>query len=40
MMYKSKHMLEPENKELLQEFKEVVDDRFKRLKAKNDHPFL
>lgn len=40
MMYKSKHMLEPENKELLQEFKDVVDDRFKRLKAKSDHPFL
>lgn len=39
-MYKSKHLLKPENKEILQEFKEVVQLRYDRLKARHDNPIL
>lgn len=39
-MGKSKHMLKPENKEVLDHFKEVVDARWQKLKAKNDNEFL
>lgn len=40
MMYKSKHLLKPENKELLEEFRLIVNTRFEKLKAKSDHPLL
>ena len=40
MMYKSKHLLKPENKELLEEFRSIVNQRFTKLKAKSDHPLL
>lgn len=40
MMYKSKHLLLPENKDILQEFKNIINLRFARLKAKHDNPLL
>ena len=39
-MYKSKHLLLPENKHLLEEFRNTVDKRFNRLKIKHEHPEL
>ena len=39
-MHKSKHLLLPENKELLEEFKKTVEKRFKRLKIKHENPDL
>ncbi len=39
-MGKSKHLLKPENKEIYDHFTKVIDNRWQRLKAKNDHPML
>ena len=40
MMGKSKHMLKEENKDLLDEFQSIVDKRWERLKAMDEHPLL
>jgi pyruvate ferredoxin oxidoreductase alpha subunit len=40
MMGKTKHLLKPENKELLEEIQKEIDIRWKRLKAKSEHPLL
>lgn len=37
---KSKHMLKPENEALLQEFRDVVEHRWNRLKALHENPYL
>lgn len=37
---KSKHMLRPENEQLLNEFREVVEFRWNRLKAMHENPYL
>lgn len=39
-MGKSKHLLKPENKEILEHFKSIIDDRYQKLKIKHDHPKL
>lgn len=39
-MGKSKHLLKPENKDILDHFTKVIDRRFTKLKAKHDHPEL
>lgn len=39
-MGKSKHLLKPENKDILEEFQGVVDHRWNRLKAKDENPYL
>ncbi len=39
-MGKSKHLLKPENKHIYDHFTGVIDNRWERLKAKNDHPML
>lgn len=40
MMGKSRHLIQEENKDLLQHFKETVDSRWQRLKAKNENEYL
>jgi pyruvate ferredoxin oxidoreductase alpha subunit len=40
LMGKSKHLLKEENQDLLNEFQEIVDIRWERLKAKHEHPLL
>ena len=40
LMGKSKHLLKPENKHLLDELQEKVDWRWKRLKARHENPIL
>ncbi len=40
MMGKSKHLLKPENVELLEEFQHEIDRRWNRLKAMAEHPIL
>lgn len=37
---KAKHMLRPENEKLLQEFRDVVEYRWNRLKAMHENPYL
>ncbi len=39
-MGKSKHLLKPENKEILEHFKSIIDLRYRRLMAKHEHPEL
>ena len=39
-MGKSKHLLKPENAELLEEFRQEVDRRFRRIKAMSENPDL
>ncbi|MFV0246964.1 MAG: thiamine pyrophosphate-dependent enzyme [Mycoplasmatales bacterium] len=39
-MGKSKHLLQPENEEILKHFKEVIDYRWERLKAMDESPVL
>ncbi|WAA10786.1 thiamine pyrophosphate-dependent enzyme [Fervidibacillus albus] len=39
-MGKSKHLLKEENKDLLDEFQQIVDFRWNRLKAMHEHPLL
>ncbi|WP_059173746.1 thiamine pyrophosphate-dependent enzyme [Bacillus sp. FJAT-27445] len=39
-MGKSKHLLKEENKELLAAFEKEIENRWQRLKAKNEHPML
>lgn len=39
-MGKARHLLKPENKEILDHFKTVVDSRYTKLKAKHEHPEL
>lgn len=39
-MGKSKHMLEPENKELLEHFRSIVNHRFEVLKVKHENEYL
>lgn len=39
-MGKTKHLLKPENKHLLQGFEEEVERRWQRLKAKHENPYL
>lgn len=39
-MGKSKHLLKEENKHLLEQFKEVIESRWLRLKAKHESPYL
>jgi pyruvate ferredoxin oxidoreductase alpha subunit len=40
MMGKTRHMLRPENAGLLHEFEEEVERRWRRLKARHEHPLL
>jgi pyruvate ferredoxin oxidoreductase alpha subunit len=40
MMGKTKHLLRPEYKEVLDSLQKEVDRRWVRLKAKHEHPFL
>lgn len=40
MLGKSKHMLKPENAEMLAEFQAEVDRRWMKLKAKHENPYL
>ncbi|HEY8416880.1 MAG TPA: thiamine pyrophosphate-dependent enzyme [Limnochordales bacterium] len=40
LMGKSRHLLHPENKELLEEFAAEVERRWQRLKARHEHPLL
>ncbi len=40
MMGKTRHMLRPENAGLLHEFEEEVERRWRRLKARDEHPLL
>jgi pyruvate ferredoxin oxidoreductase alpha subunit len=40
MMGKSKHLLKPENKHIVDEFRTEVDRRFARIKALSEHPLL
>ena len=40
LMGKSKHLIKPENKHLLDELQDRVDLRWKRLKAKHENPIL
>ena len=40
MMYKSKHLLLPENRLLLNEFKDTINLRYNKLKIKHEHPNL
>ena len=39
-MGKSKHLLDSQNKDLLEEFQRIVDYRWSRLKAMHEHPLL
>jgi pyruvate ferredoxin oxidoreductase alpha subunit len=39
-MGKSKHLLKPENEEILNHFRTVIEKRFAKLKAKHEHPEL
>lgn len=39
-MGKAKHLLKPENKEILEHFKNTIDSRWRKLVAKHDHPEL
>ncbi len=39
-MGKSKHLLKPENEQMLKEFEEEVERRWQRLLAKHEHPLL
>ncbi len=39
-MGKSRHLLKPENAEILEHFKSIIDLRFRRLLAKHEHPDL
>jgi len=40
MMGKTRHLLRPENAELLHQFEEEVERRWRRLKARNEHSLL
>jgi len=40
MMGKTRHLLQPENADLLAEFEAEVERRWQRLKAKHEHPLL
>src|SRR5690606_33513870 len=40
MMGKTRHLLQPENADLLAEFEAEVERRWRRLKAKHEHPLL
>lgn len=40
LMGKSRHLLKPENSEILQHFKNTIDSRWLKIKAKHDHPEL
>jgi pyruvate ferredoxin oxidoreductase alpha subunit len=40
MMGKTRHMLRPENGDLLREFEDEVERRWRRLKARHEHPLL
>lgn len=40
MMGKTRHMLKPENKDLLAQFEAEVERRWRRLRAKHEHPDL
>ncbi|MBY6276666.1 thiamine pyrophosphate-dependent enzyme, partial [Symbiobacterium thermophilum] len=40
MMGKTRHLLKPEFAEVLEEFKQEVDRRFRRIKAMSEHPDL
>jgi pyruvate ferredoxin oxidoreductase alpha subunit len=40
MMGKTRHLLRPENAKLLHEFEEEVERRWRRLKARHEHPLL
>lgn len=40
LMGKSKHLLKPENADLLKEFQNEVNRRYEKLKAKHEHPLL
>ena len=39
-MGKSKHLLKPENEQMLAGFKEEIERRWEKLKAKDEHPYL
>lgn len=40
MMAKTKHLILPENKELLEEIETEIERRWHRLKAMHEHPLL
>ncbi|MFS8535534.1 MAG: thiamine pyrophosphate-dependent enzyme, partial [Limnochordales bacterium] len=40
LMGKTRHLLRPENKDLLEEFEREVERRWQRLKARHEHPLL
>ena len=40
MMGKTKHLLKPENKHIVDRFRDEVDRRFARIKAMSEHPLL
>jgi len=40
LMGKAKHLLKPENEDLLQRFEQELENRWQRLKAKHDSPML
>src|SRR5690606_26695691 len=40
LMGKTRHLLRPENKDLLEEFAREVERRWQRLKARHEHPLL
>lgn len=40
LMGKSRHLLKPENKEILEHFRETIGHRWDRIKAKSEHPSL
>ena len=39
-MGKAKHLLKEENRDLLEEFEQEVERRWRRLKAMHEHPYL
>jgi len=39
-MGKSKHLLAPENKDILEHFQGVIDSRFEKIMIKHEHPKL
>ena len=40
LMGKTKHLLAEENKDLLAEIQQYIDERWERLKAMDEHPLL